>query len=270
MPNGKTKHAQSGLVLRFGKLIVWRTKNCWIGESVNPETIQAIGQIVGYTFNDASLLGCALTHSSRRTEVGFSYERLEFLGDAVVGMAVAEYLFRACPDRDEGALTKMKSSVVSGRTLARIARQIGIEKFVEVDKGIAAQAQLPDSVLSDVFESIIGAIYLDSGYDAVRQTVLALLRGPIEDAVASKYAPDYKSRLQEWAHIAMRATPTYKLLAEKGPDHTKRFQTAVVISGKQYGVAWGDNKRDSEQEAAAETLRQLGVSADAPPALPAE
>lgn len=226
---------------------------------MTPEKQQAIAAILGYAFRNVDLLRCALTHASRRSEVGFSYERLEFLGDAVIGLTVAEHLYRACPDRDEGELTKMKSSVVNGRTLARITKRLGLDQFVEVDRGIAAQGRVPPSLLSDVFEALIGGIYLDAGLETARRVVLTLLQQPISDAVSRRYEPDYKSRLQEWAHVALRATPVYRLLAAEGPDHTKRFQSAVVIGDQQYGVGWGNSKRAAEQQAAAATLRQLGV-----------
>ncbi len=218
---------------------------------------EAMAEALGYRFRDAELLRRALTHPSRRIEAGFSYERLEFLGDAVIGLTVAEHLFRTCPDRNEGDLTKMKSSVVSGRSLASVARRIKLQDLVIVDKGIAAQKRLPPSVLSDVFEALIGAVFLEDGIAAAQEVILRLLAQPIEDAVSRKFEPDYKSRLQEWAHVALRETPSYVLLDTQGPPHTKRFQTAVVIAEQQYGVAWGSSKRAAEQEAAAETLRQL-------------
>ena len=229
------------------------------GDALSADQREAIAEAIGYRFRDLGLLQRALTHPSRRLEAGFSYERLEFLGDAVIGLTVAEHLFRTCPDRDEGDLTKMKSSVVAGRSLARVARRINLNDLVVVDKGIAAQKGLPPSVLSDVFEALIGAVFFEDGMATAQEVILRLLEQPIEDAVNRRFEPDHKSRLQEWAHVALNATPGYKLLDTQGPDHTKRFQAAVVIAGKQYGVAWGSNKRAAEQDAAAETLRQLGV-----------
>jgi len=230
------------------------------GDGLSAEQTEAIAEAIGYRFRDAELLQRALTHPSRRLEAGFSYERLEFLGDAVIGLTLADHLFRTCHDRAEGDLTKMKSSVVAGRSLARVARRITLQDRVAVDKGIAAQKRLPPSVLSDVFEALIGAVFLEDGMATAQEVILRLLKQPIEDAVNRRIEPDHKSRLQEWAHVALGATPGYKLLDTQGPAHTKRFQAAVVIAGKQYGVAWGNTKRAAEQDAAAETLRQLGVT----------
>ncbi|MFW6124971.1 MAG: ribonuclease III, partial [Pirellulales bacterium] len=206
----------------------------------------------------------ALTHPSHSADAGASYERLEFLGDAVLGLVVADYLFRACPQRDEGRLTRMKSSVVRDSTLATVAERLSLHRYVKTDPGMGGSQELPLSVLSNVFEALVGALYLDAGLDATRQILLRLLEDPLDDAMHDRGPVDHKSWLQEWCHENLGTAPRYELLEEVGPPHQKRFHAAVIVGGKTQATAWGASKREAEQGAAAGGLRSLDAPARRP------
>jgi ribonuclease-3 len=213
---------------------------------------------IGYQFRDPTLLKEALTHASGANHRLVSNERLEFLGDAILGAIVCELLFRKFPHYLEGELTRIKSSVVSSRTCAKISAQLGIEEFLVIGKGMGSSGQAPSSVLADVFESLIGAIYLDGGMVAAQRFVLFHL-GPEIDAVAEEQGgSNYKSSLQQLAQREFGETPSYLLLDEKGPDHSKCFKIAARIGTRSYPPAWGRNKKEAEQRAALNALCTLG------------
>jgi ribonuclease III len=212
---------------------------------------------IGYRFRDLTLLQEALTHASGANHRLVSNERLEFLGDAVLGMIVCELLFRKFPHYLEGDLTRIKSSVVSSRTCARISARLGIENFLIIGKGMGSPAQTPSSVLADVFESLIGAIYLDSGIEAAQEFVVRHLRPEIEAADEEQGEANYKSNLQQVAQREFGETPSYLLLDEKGPDHSKCFKISAKIGQRSYAAAWGRNKKEAEQRAALNALCQL-------------
>jgi ribonuclease-3 len=211
---------------------------------------------LGYRFRDPNLLREALTHASGANHRLASNERLEFLGDAILGAIVCDLLFRKYPDSQEGELTRIKSIVVSRQTCARISASLGIEEFLVVGKGMLVQNQTPPSVLSDVFESLIGAIYLDGGMEAARQFVVPRLEPEVEAAVEGQ-GLNYKSNLQQIAQREFGETPTYLLLDEKGPDHSKCFKISALIGRRCYPPAWGRNKKEAEQRAALNALCQL-------------
>jgi ribonuclease-3 len=204
-----------------------------------------------------TLLQEALTHASGAEHRLASNERLEFLGDAILGAIVCDILFRKFPDYLEGDLTKIKSIVVSRRTCAKISAKLGLDKFLVIGKGMGSRAQTPASVLSDVFESLIGAIYLDGGIEAAREFVARHLKPEIDAAVDGHGGLNYKSNLQQVAQRDYGETPTYLLLDEKGPDHSKCFQISARIGDRRFASAWGTNKKEAEQRAALNALCQL-------------
>ncbi len=210
-----------------------------------------------YRFEDRRLLREALTHASGADHRLTSNERLEFLGDAVLGAVVCDRLYRKYPHCLEGELTQIKSVVVSRKTCVELSRELEIHQFLVIGKGIGAQDQVPHSLLADVFESIVGAIYLDGGFQAARDFLLPLIE-PVIDATSEGLAgANYKSQLQHLTQRLFQQTPTYQLIEERGPDHSKSFRICVIIEGKTFSEAWGNTKKSAEQSAAALALDQL-------------
>ena len=216
-------------------------------------------QVIGYVFRRPELLSLALTHSSVAATRLDSNERLEFLGDAVLGLVVCQELYEHSDDLQEGQMTKIKSSVVSRRTCAEIAEQSGIADSLSLGKGMPTASGLPQSVNAAVFEAIIGAIFLDGGLDAARQFILTHVRPFIDEAFATEHQENFKSMLQQHCQRRWGATPDYHVLDEKGPDHSKCFEVAVSISGRHFTSAWGMTKKEAEQEAARRALAELGL-----------
>ncbi len=176
---------------------------------------------VGYFFRDPAVLRAALTHASGAEHRLASNERLEFLGDAILGFVVCEMLFHQFPQYLEGELTKIKSVVVSRQTCAKISEALGLQEFLVLGKGMTTTPTVPPSVLADVFESLVAAIYLDGGHDAARQFINTYIGPEVELAAAGELGGNYKSLLQQFAQREFGSTPTYHLLDEKGPDHSK-------------------------------------------------
>ena len=221
--------------------------------------LRELQERIGYTFSEPALLRCALTHASSTDERVTSNERLEFLGDAVLGLVVCHELYRQFPDYLEGELTKIKSAVVSRRTCAKIAHELGLDRYLVLGKGMTGRVALPASVVAAALESLIGAIYVDSGcLETVRRFILAAAAEHIREAAASEHQFNYKSQLQQHAQKIMAGTPLYEVLDEKGPDHNKCFEVAVLIGPHRYASAWGTSKKEAEQKAAYLTLRELG------------
>lgn len=210
-----------------------------------------------YTFQDKNLLIAALTHASGAQHRLASNERLEFLGDAILGAVVCEILYRQYPDYLEGDLTKIKSVVVSRQTCAKISEALGLQEFLVVGKGMTTSPTVPPSLLADVFESLVAAIYLD-GSDAAARNFISRYLGPeIELAATGELGGNYKSLLQQLAQREVGSTPTYQLLDEKGPDHSKCFKVSAQIARQRFQPAWGRNKKEAEQRAARNALAEL-------------
>ncbi len=216
---------------------------------------------IGYRFKDHALLTSALTHASITANRIDSNERMEFLGDSILGMTVCWYLFDNYPQYLEGELTKIKSSVVSRRTCAEISEKLGLPEWLHLGKGIAARSKLPSSLAAAVLESLIAAIAIDGGLESARAFVLRQVIPYIHDAVASEHQNNYKSQLQQHAQKEHGATPVYELLDEKGPDHSKCFEVAVVVGDRRFTSAWGPSKKEAEQKAAQNALVELGLLA---------
>jgi ribonuclease-3 len=219
--------------------------------------IQRCQQRLGYNFRDTQLLEAALTHASGADHRLSSNERLEFLGDAILGLVVCEQLFTQFPEQLEGDLTKLKSIVVSRQTCAKISMALGLREFLVLGKGMTTHPAVPPSVLSDVLESLIAAIYLDGGMDGAREFILTYFGPEIESAACGDSGGNYKSLLQQFAQREHGVTPTYQLLDEKGPDHSKCFKMSAQIGRDRYAPAWGRSKKESEQRAAHNAICQL-------------
>jgi ribonuclease-3 len=212
---------------------------------------------IGYVFKDKALLRSALTHASGAPHRLRSNERLEFLGDAILGAVICELLYHQYPEHLEGDLTKIKSVVVSRQTCAKISEALGLEKFLVLGKGMTTNPNVPPSLLADVFESLIAAIYLDGGDQASRTFIETYMGPEIELAAGGDHSGTYKSLLQQLAQREQGQTPTYQLLDEKGPDHSKCFKIAALIGRTRFSAAWGRNKKEAEQRAAQNALAEL-------------
>jgi ribonuclease-3 len=212
---------------------------------------------IAYTFRDKNLLIAALTHASGAQHRLASNERLEFLGDAILGAVVCELLYVQYPDYLEGDLTKIKSVVVSRQTCAKISEALGLQEFLILGKGMSIHPSVPPSLLADVFESLAAAIYLDGGDAVVREFIQRYMGPEIELAAAGELGGNYKSLLQQMAQRENGSTPTYHLLDEKGPDHSKCFKISAQIGRTQFPPAWGPNKKEAEQRAARNALAEL-------------
>ncbi|GAB4383823.1 MAG: hypothetical protein Kow0022_04620 [Phycisphaerales bacterium] len=215
--------------------------------------------ILGHRFSDRSLLELALTHASVAEGRLQSNERLEFLGDAILGQVVCEMIYHRFPMMLEGEMTKIKSSVVSRRTCARIARQMGLDRLLDMGKGMQTHPEVPTSLAAAVLEAVIAALHLDAGPEASRRFVESLVSSMIEKAAKSGHQQNFKSVLQQHAQRAFQTTPSYRVLDEKGPDHAKAFKVAVELNGRRFEWAWGQSKKQAEQQAALNALCELGL-----------
>lgn len=216
-------------------------------------------QVLGHRFRHPQLLKEALTHASIADSRLKSNERMEFLGDAVLDLIICEALYLRFPDFLEGELTKIKSAVVSRRTCAEVATETGLADLLIIGKGISSRELMPSSLAAAVYESIVAAIYLDAGFDVVKEYVLRTMTPKIEFISANMHQQNYKAVLQQHAQKMIGATPLYELLDEKGPDHSKCFEVCVTIDGRRFTSAWGPNKKMAEQKAALLALEELGV-----------
>jgi ribonuclease-3 len=222
------------------------------------EMIDRCETLLGHKFADRALLKKAMTHASVASHYLESNERLEFLGDAVLGLVVCEELFRQFPTYTEGDLTRIKSAVVSRTTCARVASQLGIDELLFMSKGMDVEGVLPSSLAACALESLIAAVYFDGGFEAAEELILRLMRPEIDLVAHGGQDINYKSLLQQYAQRVLGLSPNYELLDEKGPDHSKAFEVAVIMDGRRYPSAWGLNKKESEQKAAQRALEELG------------
>ena len=195
-----------------------------------------------------------------------SNERLEFLGDAVLGLVVCHRLYGQLPDSMEGEMTKIKSAVVSRTGLcARVAKALQLGETLKCGQGMEVGEQMPPSLAAAALEAVIAAVYLDGGFKAAEKFVLRHMNGEIERATESDHQFNYKSQLQQYAQRGLGQTPSYALLDEQGPDHAKCFEIAVSIGHRHFPSAWGPSKKEAEQKAAWQALRALGQVDDTRP-----
>lgn len=228
-----------------------------VNSHINLEKLNECQLTIGYTFNNVEILEKALTHTSCRLENNFSNERLEFLGDAVLGMIISDFLFKTLPENTEGELTKIKSVVVSQSTLARVSAEVNLKDFLSVGRGLHESSFFPKSLLANVFEAIIAAIYLDGGIDAATHFTMRYLKKEIDTVCTNQHEKNYKSILQQYSQKEFGITPNYKVLQQVGPDHGKLFEVGVMLKENEYGKGWGKSKKEAEQVAAKETLEML-------------
>ena len=214
---------------------------------------------IGYKFRNSELLQLALTHSSYANEKGTKKdnERLEFLGDSVLGFITAEYLFTSLKGRPEGELTKLRANAVCEKSLAAFANEINLGDYILLGKGeMMTGGRERPSILSDAFESVIAAIYLDGGMEEAKKFVLRFVSTSTTDTVK---ATDYKTMLQEVIQKNPDEHLTYRLVAESGPDHKKEFTVEVYLNSNCIGTGKGHSKKKAEQAAAREALELMGI-----------
>jgi len=235
---------------------------CVCARYMDAERLEQAQQLLGYKFNDIELLRRALIHASVAEHRSCSNERLEFLGDAVLGLIVCERIFRDFPELLEGEMTKIKSTVVSRHTCAQITRELGLCDLLLTGKGMRTNKSLPQSLSAAVLESVIGAIYIDAGMDAARNFLEPLVGPIIDRAHACGHQQNFKSVLQHHAQQALAETPMYIVMDEQGPDHAKCFEIAVEIGARRFPSRWGQSKKQAEQCAALAALTELGVTTE--------
>ncbi len=218
---------------------------------------------LGYKFNNKSLLDMALSHSSYVNECkksgAQSNERLEFLGDSVLSLITAEYLYKKYVQYPEGVLTKTRASVVCERSLAVFAREIDLGSSIKCGKGELGQhGNFRDSILSDAYEAVMAAVYLDGGLETVKKVYETRIIKAVDEAIVHCSNDDYKTRLQEIVQKNRSVTLAYEIVGESGPDHDKRFEAQVLLDSNPIARGIGHSKKDAEQHAAKAALTLMG------------
>lgn len=216
-------------------------------------------QRIGYQFNNERLLEQAFTHRSylnENRELGRDHnERLEFLGDAVLELAVTEFLFAKYPDKPEGDLTAYRAALVNTQSISDAATKLGMNDFLLLSRGEARDTgRARQIILANAFEALIGAIYLDAGYGASQKFIGSQLFHKTDEVVSKRLWQDAKSRLQEIAQGLVGTTPTYELMSQSGPDHEKRFVVAARVGEERLATGEGRSKQEAEQDAAQKAL----------------
>jgi len=232
-------------------------------ESKRERELKEFEQVIGYSFNDLSLLNTALTHSSytaNKQEILEHNERLEFLGDSVLSMIISRYIFKSCKTLAEGQLTRIRANIVCEPSLHAAADKIKLGRYLLISKGEELTGgRTRPSILADAFEALIAAIYLDGGLNKAGGFVLNMLKETIKQAIQNKIISDYKSFIQEYLQKTNQGKISYELLSEEGPDHSKSFEMAIMLDDKMLGVGSGNSKKEAQQAAAKNAIEKLGI-----------
>jgi len=228
---------------------------------MSPTELARLQHKLGHTFSDPDLLKSALTHRSYLNEHPHlqvsDNERLEFLGDAVLDFLTAEYLFRHCPEMPEGQLTSLRVALVRTETLAALAQDFDLGKYLRLGRGEEADGgRHKPSTLCATFEALVGAMVLDAGIEKVRRIIFSLIEPLVKELVREASLKDAKTRLQELSQATAHEIPVYETIAESGPDHAKEFVVVVSLGGKIVGQGKGPSKQAAQQAAARAALRQ--------------
>jgi ribonuclease-3 len=222
-------------------------------------SLESLDRALGVSFDDAALRTAALTHRSYAFEHGtdITNERLEFLGDSVLGLVVTDMAYASYPHLPEGALAKLRAAIVNMVALADVARSLGLGDIVLLGKGEELSGgRDKSSILADALEAVFGAIYLDRGLDVARELIERLFRPRMEAYARGEGDRDYKTILQELASQELRSMPEYRL-EERGPDHAKEFTATVFVAGEALGTGTGRSKKEAEQQAAREAHARI-------------
>jgi ribonuclease-3 len=228
--------------------------------------VPQIEEQMGYSFRDKQLLVLAFVHRSffneHRDLIEQHNERLEFLGDSVLGLLISDYLYAQLPTEPEGYLSHLRSQIVEAGSCVQFVNTLGVSSFVLLGRGERMNdGRGRDTILADLFEALIGAIYLDGGMEAVTLFFFAHFT-PLIEAHLSRPLRNWKAELQDYSQKKYQKPPFYKVLKETGPDHSKVFQVAAMIDEQQVGIGDGASKKEAEQAAAQDALRSLGVISD--------
>ena len=224
------------------------------------ESLKQLQERIGYEFKNPELLREAMTHKSYAAEWNVKYDnqRLEFFGDAIVELVLTRHLYFRYPALQEGDLTKIRSALVNQDSLAKFARSIGLGKYIQFGRGeIDSHGGDRDSTVSDAFEALSAAIYLDGGYEAVEKFILDIFTREIPDPLNMLTTLNPKGLLQEYAQAEFGKTPTYRILQISGPQHEPCFEVAVLLDGEQLGTGKAQNRKTAEQAAALEAMKVL-------------
>lgn len=227
------------------------------------QNLPVLEERIGYRFHSLEKLEEATIHKSytnefRKGGARRDNERLEFLGDTILGLLIAEHLMKAFPESPEGVLSKLKGRIVSEPTLAQVARNIGLGSFLLIGRGEEiTQGREKNSILSDALEAVIAAIYQDGGLEAARDFILREFCEVIEGASRADSTQDYKTELQEYCQRELETLPKYKIVNQTGPDHQKLFDVAVLIRESVWGEGKGSSKKEAEQQAARAALESI-------------
>jgi len=220
------------------------------------ENISEFYECLGYEFQNENLITEALTHKSYTRE--YNNERLEFLGDAVLDLVVGEYLFEEFKNSEEGTLSKLRAALVNESSFAKLANEIRLGEFIYISPAEEHNnGRVKPSILSNAFEAVMGAMYLEAGLDKVREITLKLILKVYKEIDPDKLLKDYKTTLQEITQAHFGCTPDYVLLSSSGPDHKKEFEIGVVINEKLYSKAKGHSKKVAQQNAAKVAIKEL-------------
>jgi ribonuclease III len=230
-------------------------------------SVDSLQSLLGYRFKAPALLDEALTHSSlvneQKTASVQHNERFEFLGDAVLSLVMSEYLAAALPQSSEGTLSKLKAQVVSETSLAQVARRLGLGEHLKLGRGEdRSKGREKDSLLADALEAVLAAVHLDGGFEASRMVTRYIFAEELANIVTQQTQPgagDYKTQFQEWCQKRHNTLPRYETVREAGPDHQKIFEVELSIQGKVVGMGSGRSKKEAEQQAAKQALRQVGT-----------
>jgi len=246
-----------------GFFIKWKKNQSeiHIQHSLSRDKFKRLESLTGTAIKDKNYFVQALVHRSyleENSEYLFSNERLEFLGDSVLNLVIGEYLFKKFPGEEEGFLTKVRAKMVNRETLNVTAEKIRLGEFLLLSNNVSRNViSNSKSILSDAFEALVGAVYLDSGLDACRKFIIKVIAGPILEDGVHLVDENYKSQLLEYAQANKMSAPVYEIINEEGPHHARIFTVEVSIGNLTYGIGKGKNKKTAEQEAAKMALRKL-------------
>lgn len=227
--------------------------------------LDALQSRLGYVFKDISFLKTALTHKSYVNEAPNKEEikdneRFEFLGDAVLGLVISDFLIKKFPDYSEGSLSKLKSFIVSESFLFEIAKELELGKYLMLGRGEEnSGGRRKRSILADASEAVLASIYLDGGLESAYDFILQHMEEKMMKIAHNAYVPEYKTILQEYTQCEFGCVPTYKVVSEKGEDHSPEFEVSIFIENKLYGKGKGRSKRKAEQDAAYNALLNMDV-----------
>ncbi|MFC1888564.1 ribonuclease III [Thermodesulfobacteriota bacterium] len=226
------------------------------------DLLRELEEILGYVFRDCSILDRALTHSSYANETAFAHmrdnERLEFLGDAVLGLSITDLIMEHFPDAPEGEMTRIRSALVNETQLAEVSQKMGFGKYLLLGRGEEMTGgRVKSSILADTYEAILGALYMDGGYAPSIDVVRAHFSEKLEEAHRGEIFRDYKTSLQEIVQARYGHTPVYVHVGESGPDHEKVYEVEIRIAEELFGNSQGRSKKEAEQKAAEAALKMI-------------